>query len=109
MFYQNAYIVFYCFTLLPILFAGAFPLIPHYLEEHLYTRRNISSNTVAAELGPQLSDGSLVFGSDYPTWDNETWRWNIYARPDVQVIVKPAAESDFAKIVSSFNLARSST
>lgn len=101
MLFPKSFIVAYGSTLLPFLLSGASPIVPRYFQRNLLTRHNISASTVATELAPQLSDGSLVFGPDNSLWANATWRWNTLVNPDVQVIVQPAAESDIAKIVSS--------
>lgn len=48
-----------------------------------------------------MSPGSLIFGPSDPAWDETTKRWNLFAVPDVQVVVQPAQESDVSKIVST--------
>ena len=84
--------------LLPALVTSS-PIASSHFGRKLFSRNNITATTVAAELGPQLSNGSLVFGSDNPQWSNATIRWNRFVRPNVQVVVEPAAESDIAEIV----------
>lgn len=90
--------VVYGLTFLPALVTSS-PIASGYFERKLFSRDNISATTVTAELGPRLSSGSLVFGSDNSQWSNATSRWNRFVRPDVQVVVEPAAECDIAKIV----------
>lgn len=77
------------------------PVVPRCFQRSLYSRANISATTVEAELGPQLSGGSLIFGPDNPQWSNATSRFNTLLRPAVQVVVEPASESDVSKIASS--------
>ncbi|KAI9680453.1 MAG: hypothetical protein M1822_007211 [Bathelium mastoideum] len=88
----------YGLTLLPTLVTSS-PIVPPYFQRKLFSRGNITSTTVAAELGPQLSNGSLVFGPNNPQWSNATSRWDTLVRPDVQVVVEPASESDIAKVI----------
>ena len=97
----KSFIVVNGLMLLPALVAGS-PIVPHYLQGKLFSRSNISASTVEAELGSQLSLGSLVFGPDSPQFANATERWNTLFRPNVQLVVEPAAESDIAKIVSPY-------
>lgn len=92
--------VAYGLTLLSTL-VTALPVVPPYFQGRSFSRVNISSVTVAAELGPQLSGGSLIFGPDDPRFAEATERYDTLARPDVQVVVEPANESDISKIVSS--------
>ena len=93
-------IVAYSLTLLPGLVSSYPSLVPRYFQRNLFSRDNITASTVDAELGPQLSSGSLIFGPDNSLYANATERWNTYDTPDAQVVVQPAAESDIAKIVS---------
>ena len=95
----KACVVAYGFTLLPALVSGS-PLVPRYFQKHLVSRCNISAITVQSELGPQLSNTSLIFGPDNVLFPNATERWNTLDTPDVQLVVQPAAESDISKIVS---------
>lgn len=92
------FLVAYALPLLPQLVAGA-PVVPRYFRRSLFSRQNISSNAVEAELGPQLSTGSLVFGPEDPRWSNATVRFDSLVRPNVQVVVEPATEHDVSKIV----------
>lgn len=92
-------IVAYGLAILPGLVSSS-PVVPRYFKSKLFSRDNITAGIVEAELGPQLSNGSLIFGPDYAQWSNATYRWNSLFRPNVQIVVEPAAESDIAKIVS---------
>jgi hypothetical protein len=94
----KSFVVAYGLALLTTLVTAA-PVVPRLFERKLFTRDNITASTVSVELGAQLSKGSLIFGSDSPEWFNATVRWNQFVRPNVQVVVQPAAESDIAKIV----------
>ena len=98
---MKSFIVLYGLALLPAL-VTSFPIASGLFERKLFSRNNITATTVAAELGPQLSSGSLVFGSDNPQWANATSRWNRFVRPNVQVVVEPASEGDIAKIVRNY-------
>ena len=98
----KSFIVAYGLTLLPALVSSS-PVVPRYFQRNLFTRDNITSTTVTTELGPQLSNGSLIFGPDSSLYANATERWNLFDTPDAQVVVQPAAESDIAKIVSSYS------
>ncbi|KAI1489089.1 hypothetical protein F5X96DRAFT_642522 [Biscogniauxia mediterranea] len=89
-------------TLLPALVSSS-PVVPRYFQRSLVTRGNITAATVESELGPLLSSGSLIFGSDSSDFANATSRWNTLFQPDVQLVVEPAAESDIAKIITYCN------
>lgn len=95
----HAFFVAFGLTLLPTLVTAS-PVVPHYFQRKLFSRGNISVTAVEAELGPQLSSGSLIFGPGNPQWSNATSRYDTFVRPDVQLVVEPATESDIAKIVS---------
>ena len=79
----------------------AHPDVPHYFQPNPITRRDLTTNTVASELGPLLSNGTLIFGPSSPLFPNATSRWITYVQPVIQVVVEPAAESDIPKIVSN--------
>ncbi|KAF1919310.1 hypothetical protein BDU57DRAFT_137282 [Ampelomyces quisqualis] len=98
----KSFIAFYGLTLLPALVTSS-PIASGYFARKLFSRDNINASTVAAELGPQLSNGSLIFGSNNPQYANATSRWNRFVRSDVQVVVEPAAERDIAKIIKYCN------
>jgi hypothetical protein len=70
-----------------------------YFQGNSITRRDLSADIVASELGPLLSNGSLIFGPSNPSYTNATTRWITFVQPDVEVVVQPAAESDISKIV----------
>ena len=92
-------IVAYGLALLPAL-ATSSPVVPRHFQGKLFTRSNVTASQVEAELGPQLSSGSLIFGPESANFANATRRWNTFVRPTVQVVVEPASESDIAHIVS---------
>ena len=92
-------IVAYGLALLPLLVSSS-PIVPRYFQRNLYSRDNMTASTVKTELGRQLSKGSLIFGPDSALYPNATERWNTRITPNAQVVVQPAAESDFAHIVS---------
>jgi hypothetical protein len=92
-------ILAYGLALLPVLVSSS-PLVPRYFQRDLFSRDKITASMVKTELGPQLSNGSLIFGPDSALYPGATERWNTRITPDAQVVVQPAAESDLAKIVS---------
>ena len=98
----KAFIVAYGLALLSSLVASS-PVVPRYFQRSLFSRHNITASIVEAELGPQLSSGSLIFGSNSSLWANATGRYNTLLRLDIQVVVEPAAESDVAKVVSGYS------
>jgi len=102
MVFPKSFIVAYGLTLLPALVTSS-PIVPRYFQRDLVSRNNITDSVVESELGPQLSSGSLIFGPDDPEYPEAVRRWNTLVRPDVQVVVEPAAESDIAKIVKYCN------
>jgi hypothetical protein len=75
--------------------------VPRYFHANPLTRRNLTVNTVESELGPHLSQGSLIFGSSSAAYANVTSYWITYVQPDFKVVVEVAAESDIAKVVSN--------
>ena len=88
------FIVPYGLTLLPISVSSSPLLVAYYFQRNLYSRDDIIASTVNAELGPQLSNGSLIFGSNNSLYDDTTTRWNTLDIPDAQVVVQPAIEGD---------------
>lgn len=92
-------IVAYGLALLPVLVSSS-PIVLRHFQRNLFSRDNITASTVKAELGQQLSTGSLIFGPDSALYPNATERWNTRITPNAQVVVQPAAESDLAQIVS---------
>ncbi|ORY71065.1 uncharacterized protein BCR38DRAFT_415840 [Pseudomassariella vexata] len=77
--------------------------IPRYFQRQPYTRHNLTAATVQSELGLFVSNGTLIFGPSSSLWENATERWNTFVRPQVQVVVQPARESDVSKIVKYCN------
>ncbi|KAI1112706.1 hypothetical protein F5Y14DRAFT_463082 [Nemania sp. NC0429] len=98
----TSFLVAYGLALLPALVAGL-PAVPHHFQKRSFSRHEITAATINAELGIQLSTGSLIFGSDSPLWPDATSRWDTLVRPNVQVVVEPADESDIAKIIKYCN------
>ncbi|KAI4219649.1 MAG: hypothetical protein LQ349_008293 [Xanthoria aureola] len=95
-------IVAYGIPLLPVLVSST-PIVPRYFHRNLFSRDNMTASTVKAELGQQLSNGSLIFGPDNALYPNATERWNTRITPNARVVVQPAAESDLAQIVKYCN------
>ena len=77
------------------------PRTPGYFQSNgPITRRDLTTETVEVELGTFLSPGTLIFGPQSPLYANATERWVTFVRPDIQLVVQPAQESDISKIVS---------
>lgn len=81
--------------------------IPHYFQRNQITRHSLQSSEVQRELAPLVSKGAVIFGPSSAAYPNATSRWVTYAKPNIQVVIQPAEESDVAKIVS--NMIRSLT
>lgn len=64
------------------------------------TGAKLAVEQVALELGPQLSDGSAIFGPHDSRWKNTTERYDPYMQPQFRMVVQPSRESDIVKIVS---------
>ncbi|KAI1490987.1 hypothetical protein F5X96DRAFT_509465 [Biscogniauxia mediterranea] len=58
---------------------------------------------VIAQLGPLLSNGSIITGPSSPEFANETERYNTIVHPKIQLVVQPGQESDISKIVQYAN------
>lgn len=89
-------------------FAAAVPRLAHYatprsLQPYPFSRRDLPVATIQRELGPLLSNTSTIIGPDSPSWANNTERYNIFTRPDVEVVVLPGEEKDVSAIVSAEN------
>ncbi|KAI3324037.1 FAD binding domain-containing protein [Xylariaceae sp. AK1471] len=76
---------------------------PRYFQRNIITRRNLTTSTVERELGPILSTNTLIFGPENPEFSEAASRWDEFVRPDVEISVEPAQESDIAKIVKYCN------
>ena len=63
------------------------------------TRRDLTPEQAQRELGPLLSNTSSIFGPSDPRWLDATERYQLYAVPDIQMVVQPRLESDIPKIV----------
>ncbi|KAI0120156.1 FAD-binding domain-containing protein [Nemania sp. FL0031] len=72
-------------------------------QRHPITRSTLTSSKVQSELGPVLSNGAVIFGPSSSLYPNATSRWVEYVKPNIQVVVQPAQESDVAKIVKYCN------
>ncbi|KAI1163880.1 hypothetical protein F5B18DRAFT_617685 [Nemania serpens] len=77
--------------------------VPHYFRPPGTARHNLSVQQIIADLGPQLSNGSLLFGPSDSRWVEATHRYNTLAVPHVEVLVEPAHESDISTIVKFCN------
>ena len=65
-----------------------------------FTRRDLTPEQAQRELGPLLSNTSSIFGPSDPRWLDATERYQLYAVPDIQMVVQPRLESDIPTIVS---------
>ncbi|KAI9154971.1 FAD-linked oxidoreductase virI [Paramyrothecium foliicola] len=77
--------------------------VPSYFQSSTFTRRDISVTVVQRELGKVLSKKATIFGPTSPDWAEATERWNTYAMPDIEIVVRPGLESDVSKIVKYCN------
>ncbi len=75
--------------------------VPRLFQRHGFTRRDLDVHVLQKELGPLLSDRATIYGPENEEWKENTKRFNTFTRPDVQVIVEPAEESDVSTIVSA--------
>lgn len=69
-----------------------------------FTRRDLSPQQVARELGPKLSNSSSIYGPSDPRFANETARYQAYQPPVIKMVVQPGSESDIPIIVSELNV-----
>jgi hypothetical protein len=88
----------YSLAILQTLVAGT--VIPRYFQAAPVTRRNLLTTLVQQELGPLLSNITIIFGPDDSRYDDATVRWNILADPRVQLVIEAGVEADIATIVS---------
>ncbi|KAI1336223.1 hypothetical protein F5Y15DRAFT_208138 [Xylariaceae sp. FL0016] len=83
--------------------AACFPssnhVVPRYFRHDPISPRELSVANIQNELGPQLSNGSTIFGPESPNFANATHRFSLLAPPEIQVVVIPMLESDVSKIV----------
>ncbi|KAK7966936.1 FAD-binding domain-containing protein [Apiospora aurea] len=93
------YILSCCFALV-LRLATAFPQATCLDGACEVSRRDLSVGEIAADLGPQLSKTSSVFGDDDPRWENATLRFQALARPSIKLVVQPGEEGDVAIIYS---------
>ena len=92
----------HCFTILGHLAAGA--TIPRHFEGTAVTRSNLNSDQVQRELGSRVSKDTVIFGPSDNRFETVTARWNMFAVPQIQVVIEPGQESDVATIVSATSL-----
>jgi hypothetical protein len=74
--------------------------IPRYFQRSPTTRHQLNVTQVQRELGCLVSKTTAIYGPDDRRYDNATSRWNIYAPPQIQIVVEPARESDISATVS---------
>jgi hypothetical protein len=85
---------------------GLAAAIPEYFRPQPYTRPNLSAAQVRAELATQVSNSTLIYGSDDARYPNATARWNNFAVPNISVVIVPGEERDVSTIVRVMKLAR---
>lgn len=73
--------------------------IPRYFSGLGMTNAVLDPNVIAAELGAECAEGTLIFGPNNPEYVGAASRWNPYAKPDFQVVVVPTNEEDVSTIV----------
>lgn len=56
---------------------------------------------VIEQLGPLLSNNSIITSPNDVKFANETERYNTIVQPKIQLVVQPGQESDISKIVST--------
>lgn len=67
--------------------------------QRVFTSRDWTLVQVQLELGPLLSNTSRILGPTDYRWPNVTERYQNYAPPHIQLVVKPGVESDISIIV----------
>ncbi|KAK3291714.1 uncharacterized protein B0H64DRAFT_329821 [Chaetomium fimeti] len=77
--------------------------IPRYFERQPRTRHNLDSALVQRELGELASDSIVIFGPGDDRYPEAIARWNMFAVPQIQVVVVPGEESDVSIIVKYCN------
>jgi hypothetical protein len=75
--------------------------IPRYFERSPTTHHQLDVEEVREELGSRVSRSTAIFGPDDRRFNNATSRWNIFAVPQIQVVIVPGEESDVSTIVSA--------
>ena len=75
-------------------------VIPRYFQKFPITRRQLNATQVEQELGGQVSNTTAIFGPDDSRYNESTARWNLFAVPQIQVVVEPGLESDIPIVVS---------
>ncbi|PGH14341.1 hypothetical protein AJ80_05931 [Polytolypa hystricis UAMH7299] len=88
-------------ALIQTLVAGT--VLLHDLQDAPITRRDLSVPKVRRELGRFLSHSSTIFGPRDPGWDEAIGRYNGFAMPDIEIVVRPGEERDIPKIVKYCN------
>ncbi|KAJ2999372.1 hypothetical protein NUW58_g8 [Xylaria curta] len=96
------------FTLLAICFALMVSIVnskPIYCLNGncLYTRSNLTTETIISELGPQLSQRSVIIGPNDASWANVTSRYQAYNQPHILLVIQPGREEDIPTIVKYAN------
>lgn len=74
--------------------------VPRSFQKHRFSRRDLDVFTIQQELGPLLFNSSSIFGPDSCKWAAATKRFNVFSRPNVEVVVVPGIEADVSTIVS---------
>ncbi|KAL4783255.1 FAD-binding domain-containing protein, partial [Aspergillus varians] len=60
----------------------------------------LTSNSIALELRPQLSKGSNILDPTNSQWEHATERFDLYSHPHVRLVVQPGTEEDVPIIVN---------
>lgn len=95
------------FFLLIILFGCACgaKYVPLVLRESTsdITLRAPTTDEAHRDLGPLLSNGSIILLRNNPNFGNATSGWNVYDGPGIVVVVEPATAEDVALTVRYAN------
>ncbi|KFZ09727.1 hypothetical protein V502_08538 [Pseudogymnoascus sp. VKM F-4520 (FW-2644)] len=77
--------------------------IPGHFRPHPTTPIGLNTTEVQRELGCRVSNTTAIFGPSDSRFDVATSRWDIYAPPQIQVVIEPGQESDVSTIVKYCN------
>lgn len=78
--------------------------IPAYFQTFPITRPQLNVTNVQQELGSRVSDAAVIFGPNDSRYNESTTRWNIFAVPQIQIVIEPGQESDISTIVSAMSM-----
>ena len=91
------------YSLAIIQYFAAGSRIPGHFRPHPTTPIGLNTTEVRRELGCRVSNTTAIFGPSDSRFDVATSRWDIYAPPQIQVVIEPGQESDVSTIVGAIN------